>query len=44
MWDGKHGFLHRDGVYVAIDAPSEATVLAAARSLEPLSAGSGAGG
>jgi hypothetical protein len=44
IWDGRHGFLQRDGAYVAIDASSEALVLSAARALRPLNAGSGAGG
>jgi hypothetical protein len=40
----RFGYLEIDGVYVSITAGSDEAVLAAARSLRPLSAGSGAGG
>ncbi len=36
IWDGKHGFLRSDGVYVAIDASSEELVLNAAKALRPM--------
>jgi hypothetical protein len=40
----RFGYLVVDGVHISIEAADEASVLAAATALEPLSAGSGAGG